>query len=270
MRRAEVDLAVEWAAAEGWNPGLHDAECFYAADPDGFFLCECEGVPVGCISAVAYNDTFGFIGFYIVRSEYRGHRFGIYLGREGLQYLGNRNIGLDGVIGKVENYKALGFQYAYRNARYEYTGSGVPSGDLNPLSEVPFEALLDYDRQCFPAPRRSFLEKWIQPSGGAGYAKMRGNSIRGYGVIRPCRIGYKIGPLFADDPDIAEEIFRALVARAKESLVFLDVPELNAPAVALAGRYEMKKVFETARMYSIESPDIRLDRIYGVTSFELG
>ncbi|HLA33082.1 MAG TPA: GNAT family N-acetyltransferase, partial [Pseudomonas sp.] len=31
MTRAEVDLAIDWAAAEGWNPGLHDADCFYAA-----------------------------------------------------------------------------------------------------------------------------------------------------------------------------------------------------------------------------------------------
>ena len=26
MTRAEVDELVGWAAAEGWNPGLHDAE----------------------------------------------------------------------------------------------------------------------------------------------------------------------------------------------------------------------------------------------------
>ncbi len=33
MTRSEVDLALDWAAAEGWNPGVHDAESFYAADP---------------------------------------------------------------------------------------------------------------------------------------------------------------------------------------------------------------------------------------------
>src|SRR4051812_35473771 len=35
-RRAELDLVVEWAAQEAWNPGLFDAECFYAADTDVF------------------------------------------------------------------------------------------------------------------------------------------------------------------------------------------------------------------------------------------
>ena len=36
MTAQEVALSIEWAAAEGWNPGRHDARCFRAADPDGF------------------------------------------------------------------------------------------------------------------------------------------------------------------------------------------------------------------------------------------
>lgn len=38
MHRDEVQIAVEWAAREGWNPGLADADCFYAADPNGFLI----------------------------------------------------------------------------------------------------------------------------------------------------------------------------------------------------------------------------------------
>src|SRR3712207_9059113 len=38
MRRPELDLALDWAAAEGWNPGLRDADAFWAADPEGFLL----------------------------------------------------------------------------------------------------------------------------------------------------------------------------------------------------------------------------------------
>lgn len=29
MTRNEVDLAIEWAAKEGWNPGIHDADCLW-------------------------------------------------------------------------------------------------------------------------------------------------------------------------------------------------------------------------------------------------
>ena len=66
MSRAEVAFAIALAAAEGWNPGLHDADCFHAADPGGFLVAEHQGQPVGCIAAVSYAGRFGFIGLYIV------------------------------------------------------------------------------------------------------------------------------------------------------------------------------------------------------------
>ena len=46
MTQQEVATAIEWAAAEGWNPGLHDAACFYAADPSGFLVGLLEDEPI--------------------------------------------------------------------------------------------------------------------------------------------------------------------------------------------------------------------------------
>ena len=69
MTEADLALALERAAAEGWNPGLHDAHCFYAADPEGFFLGERDGAPIGCVSAVRYGSGFGFLGLYIVKAS---------------------------------------------------------------------------------------------------------------------------------------------------------------------------------------------------------
>ena len=46
--------------------------------------------------------------------------------------------------------------------------------------------------------------------------------------------------------------------------------EQQHAAVALPERYDMRAVFETARMYTGGKPDIPLDRLSRVTSFELG
>ena len=70
MRPEEIELAVEWAAAEGWNPGLYDGPVFYATDPVGFFVGLLDGEPIGCISTVAYGMHFGFLGFYIVKPAF--------------------------------------------------------------------------------------------------------------------------------------------------------------------------------------------------------
>jgi hypothetical protein len=48
------------------------------------------------------------------------------------------------------------------------------------------------------------------------------------------------------------------------------VPEPNAGAIALADRHGLKPSFEVARMYRGPAPDLPLERIFGITTFELG
>jgi ribosomal protein S18 acetylase RimI-like enzyme len=273
MAPGEVELALEWAAVEGWNPGLHDAQCFFAADPRGFFIGELNGAPVACLSAVAYGDALGFIGLYIVAPAFRGRGFGMRLWQAGMGYLGERNIGLDGVLAQQANYRRSGFRLAYRNIRFQGIGRerAVASAGIVAASEVPFHRIVDYDCLLFSAARPGFLRLWLdQPGGIALVAPDAAGRVRGYGVLRACQSGHKIGPLFADDEHIADDLFTSLIAAVPGETVFLDVPEANPAAVALARRHGMSSVFETARMYTKTPPDVPLARVFGVTSFELG
>ena len=61
-----------------------------------------------------------------------------------------------------------------------------------------------------------------------------------------------------------------MLAEAPPGSVFLDVPEPNAAAIAMAREAGMTPAFETARMYAGKAPDLPLAQIYGITSFELG
>ena len=119
MVRNEIDLAIDWAAKEGWNPGLHDADCYFAADSKGFLIGLLSGRPISSISVIKYDEGFGFLGFYIVDPEFRGQGYGILIWNAGLEYLGGRNIGLDGVVEQQEKYGKSGFKLAYRNVRYQ-------------------------------------------------------------------------------------------------------------------------------------------------------
>jgi len=69
--------------------------------------------------------------------------------------------------------------------------------------------------------------------------------------FRPCRSGYKVGPLLADDLEIAEYLFLALQKDISVNApVFLDTPAVNAAATDLTKRHNMTPIFETARMGS--------------------
>lgn len=270
MQPGDLNLAIEWAAVEGWNPGLYDADAFYSTDPDGFLIGELDGVPVAVISVVKYNNEFGFLGFYIVKPGFRHLGYGIKIWNAGMNYLGNINVGLDGVISQQDNYKKSGFKLAYRNIRFEGIADGKMSDRMIPLSNVSFDELLNYDAALFPVNRSSFLEKWISQPQSIAYGIYDRNKLAGYGVIRTCRKGFKIGPLFADSGTLAEELLNALTSSKKGEMFYLDVPEVNIRAVSLAKKNNMSVVFETARMYTGEFPSIDLSKIFGITTFELG
>lgn len=276
MRREELDVLVDWAAAEGWNPGLHDAGIFWTTDPDGFIAAELEGVLVGGGSTVSYGGIYGFMGFFIVHPHYRGHGLGKHLWQERLRLLIARLhepavIGMDGVFEMQSYYAKGGFRFAGRDLRFEGLAvSAVLPASIVPLTEIPFETVVKYDRAHFPAPRSAFLKRWIEPRGGFSRAAMKNGQLAGFAVIRPCRVGYKIGPLFADDLSLALDLFTALCSEVRGEPVFLDVPENNPDALTLAREGGMKEVFGCAKMYYGPAPVLAETEIFGVTTFELG
>ncbi|MEZ0372906.1 MAG: GNAT family N-acetyltransferase, partial [Candidatus Sericytochromatia bacterium] len=200
-----------------------------------------------------------------------GHGFELW--KQANASLGQRTVGMDGVVAQQENYKKSGYRYAYRQMRFQGAG-GAPANASAPLVDLrdfALEQLAAYDRRHFPAERPEFLKLWISRPGTVALGYMEGESLAGYGVLRPCRQGYKIGPLFADTPEIAESLYNNLCASvSQQDPVFLDVPEPNPHAMALVERHQMKYVFETARMYTGTPPELPLEQIYGITSFELG
>ncbi|TCK23173.1 acetyltransferase (GNAT) family protein [Ancylobacter aquaticus] len=270
LNTAEIQLALDWAGAEGWNPGLGDAACFAAVDPGGFLVAEMEGAPAAVISVVNYDARFAFLGFYIVRPEMRGRGIGFRLWQAGLAHAGERTIGLDGVLAQQANYAREGFVFAHRNIRFEGVPGPGEAGATVDLAQVPFEAIATTDAQVFPAPRAAFLKAWLTAPRHAGRAVLREGRLKGWGVVRPARAGWKIGPLIAEDAEVADELFRALRAAAGDAPIVLDVPEPNVQAVALAQRHRLGPVFETARMYRGSLRPATLEPLFGVTSFELG
>ena len=272
MRPDEISIAVDWAAAEGWNPGIADAACFASVDPEGFLIAELDGAPVATVSCVNYDAGFAFLGFYIVRADLRGDGYGLQIWNAAIAHAVARVIGLDGVTAQQANYKKSGFQLAYANVRYGgiVATPAAPRADIVALSDVPFAAVEADDATVFPAPRSAFLRAWIGAAGHIGCALMRNGRLAGWGVIRPCRKGLKIGPLVADDRASAEAVLSALIAKVRGGEIFLDVPGVNRDAIALAQDFGLAPVFETARMYTGAIPPLRLQRVFGVTSFELG
>ena len=273
MTRGQLDIAIDWAAQEGWNPGKFDGDCYFKADPKGFFMGFLGDTPIASISLVKYNGNFAFIGFYIVAPPFRGKGYGLKLWTHAIDPVKGFNVALDGVTDQQDNYKKSGFKLAFANIRFQGKGGG-PMPDtpgIVPLKTIPRDQFLTYDRPFFPGNRAEFISSWITQPCSTALGFVQGNELKGYGVIRECRQGHKIGPLFADTPDQARTLFQALKSKVADGdSIFLDIPKTNPHALELVNSHNMVPVFETARMYTGPFPELPMEKIFGITSFEVG
>ena len=273
MNRDEMNLALGWATAEGWNVGLQDADCFYAADPQGFVVALENDEPVGCISAVSYGTSFGFLGLFIVRPDKRGKGCGKRLWNEAMTRLKGRVAGLDAVTAREGLYAKMGFHPAHRSTCHVIKAehSAASSPQIRHLAHEPFANACAIDRQHFPADRNTFLDALVRAGSTHSFAAVSDGAMRGWGAIRECQGGWKIGPFYAETDNIAEDLYNALQNSVPEGAdIFIATPHSNAKATTFAARHGMKEVFDTVRMYNGPDPRIESAGIYSLAGFELG
>ncbi|CAH1241148.1 Hypp6318 [Branchiostoma lanceolatum] len=298
---SEVCLMLEWATAEGWHPGVYDAESSYRQDPAGFYLAEVDGVPIGGASLVKYEEHFAFLGYLITKPAFRGKGYARRIIEAILEAPGmsNRNIGLDGMTHLQDTYsRIIGVQFAWKNSRFRGVGTdsfkGVKQND-NPAAlvsakEVDFEHLCVFDTSVFGTPRPTFLKSWISQPGMVTLAavtttasseddeRSKQTRISGYGCIRLCVESYndvnfsrKIGPIFAESAAVGSQLFEALVSSVPLGIPFyIDIPQPNENAMEIARETGLELVFETARMFTKGSGGVKCSMIYGLTTLELG
>ncbi len=267
---------VSWAEAEGWNPGPYDASVFFATDPEGFYGYYNNGELIAGGSIVSYNGQFGFMGLFIVKPEYRSAGLGRQLWYQRRDTLLSRlnegaAIGMDGVIAMQPFYAKGGFEIAFRDERYVRTGAafGIHK-NINAIGEEDLDAILAYDALCFGFPRPQFMQPWLFLPGNKTFKYAEVDMLRGFAVVRKLISGYKIGPLFADNAMIAEELYKACLNAVQGEQLYIDIPVCNGAAVQLVKKYEAEYVFECARMYYGTPPKVDMNKVFGITSFELG
>lgn len=277
MTIEDLEMVMQWAQEEGWNPGRYESRALYAADPTGYYLLEVDKQPVASLAIVRYSHQFAFLGLYIVKREYRKQGYGKLLWDHcmGNNCMGNNyTAGLNAVTNQVSTYQKSGFASVHNNTRWRGKVPALVSTSSSSklLSNVPVSSLISYNQGIFSAPRLAFLEAWLKMPESHVLAAMDGKLVKGYGVISSCQEGYKIAPLFADNEQIACDLYRALCRCIgdKEAVVYLDTTAENTEGEKFATLFGLEKTFDTVRMYRGDPPVCSANKVFGLTSLEIG
>lgn len=265
----EIRKILDWAADEGWNPGLDDAAAFHAADPEGFFIAEMAGKPVAAISVVNHSDDFSFLGLYLCLPEYRGQGIAYSLWAHALAHAGNRTVGLDGVPAQEANYARSGFSLAGRTRRLEGTFPVVAlSAHLATADDR--DALANLDQRANGFARTKFLEAWTTNCESRRTVLLTdGNDIAGFATARICKEGCKVGPVVAPTTEQAFDLAVQAASSLRQTKVILDIPDRSAAFDRLLRQQGFRETFATARMYRGDAPGAGSD-LQAIATMELG
>ena len=266
----ELEEILDWAADEGWNPGLEDAAAFYGTDPEGFFVAVDEAdVPIAAISVVNHTETFAFLGLYIVRPEHRGQGVGLALWQHALKHAGARTVGLDGVEAQQSNYEASGFVHSSGTTRYSGGIAPLADPEVRLATEEDIPALISLVVAASGVVKTDYLQNWFTNAATRKTLVLcTDGAFAGLTTIRKCRVGAKIGPLIADSASAAERLV-VHAATLFEGPLILDVPEAASGLSALCQTWGWNAGFRTARMYRGAFSPVA-HPFFAVTSLELG
>lgn len=264
----ELAMVLDWAANEGWNPGIDDAAAFFAAEPKGFFVAEnASGEILAAISVVNHSDDFAFLGLYIVRPEHRGKGIGLGLWQHALKHAGGRTVGLDGVEAQQQNYAASGFSHVGGTTRFSGAIHGKADPDIRPAEPSDVAWMIEQEALVSGAIKPKFLRAWFATT------EMRTSLVLkekgAFCTVRQCRSGFKIGPLLAESSADAHRLINH-AASIFDAPATLDVPETSTGLRRLCERLELVPGFKTARMYRGPFAKKRSNSYFAVASLELG
>lgn len=281
MSQHDLKMVMKWAAQEGWNPGKYDHHSYYSMDPKGHFLLLVDNKPVGAISIVMYSQWFAFIGLFIVLPEHRSQGYGKKLWEHAMNYISETNTcGLYAVPQQVSRYQQSGFKEYYSNARWTRVSPEKPEDVTDLISETKdpstiLKKLCKYDGKVFGHDRKRFLKRMLELPQTCGFVSFNSvGKVNAYGIVRPCREGFRIGPLYAENFQSAQSICRILFAYVPGAKIIFDIPSTNAFGNMFAEYFDLEHlpISDTMAMFKGDDGPIEnyQNKCYATASLEFG
>ena len=279
MTRSEARQLQDWVVSEQWDEGEHDADVLYDIDPDGFWaILDDEGRLIGGVAAIAPDDEFGSASMLYLTPEARGHGIWQRTLTDLMTLIGHRlatDISVTVFVFPDAVDATLPWGFVRLHDEVRMVRPPTLPGEF-PLDEGVIDArdvsqadVISFDAAHTGRAREALWRRWLHLPQSTTAGVTVGDELVGLGTIRPSALGYRIGPLYATDPSVAERLMRRLLHDARGSRVAMDVPVGNPDAVSLVHAFGFAEDFRTVRMVRGPIPDVPWEQRYATVMLHL-
>ena len=228
MTLADIPAGLRLCRASGWNQIARDWEHFLTENPAGARVLEKEGAVVGTVTTLRYG-LFGWIAMVLVDPAERRQGFGSRLLSTGLDLLADMpSVRLDATPAGEPLYRARGFAELERLARMIAVAPqmepGRSSPGLRPMTAGDLAPVAGWDAEAFGAGRRAMIEWLFRGAPEYAWIAMRSGRIAGYTLGRHGFHFEQLGPIVAEDLEVALELANACLSRHAGRRFAIDAP----------------------------------------------
>lgn len=282
MNPSEFEEINQWCIDEGWNIGLYDSETYYKVDPLGHFVAKTSKA-IASLSLVKHSPTFFTLGPFIVHKSYRGQGIGEKLWNVAMTRMNYEHpdslIVLYAVSKQVERYKRAGFMPVLKNQRWYINSKSsiLPSINYHSVSLTKdlITTVSQYYKNHYFTDRELLFTNILKKPETNGLVIIDDNLIKGFGFIRRCVRGFRIGSLVADTPEIAQVLISDLLDFSLQEPVFIDVPDSNPHEVSYLNVFNAARAPQEDTITMIKGTGYskylkQWEQHYGLFSLEIG
>lgn len=269
---ADAGFGLQLSAQAGWNQTAADWRRCLDLEPEGCFVVELDGAPVGTTTVCTFGPV-AWIALVLVEAAVRGRGIGTALMKHALAWLegrGVRSIWLDATPLGQPVYERLGFEPEFTLSRYH--GTPRDPGDVKVLTQLRSEHLAGcelLDRSATGTVRTRLLARLIAEFPEAAAVALRDGNVHGFIAARRGCQAIQVGPCLAED-DAGRDLLCSAWKQFAGQNVFVDIPEAHRRAVQAAESAGLTVQRQLLRMRRGDPLVYDLDRMWAGSGPEKG
>jgi len=255
MTEADIEFGMRLKTAARWNQLPADWRRLIHLEPEGCFVLESNGVPVGTVTTTLYEKRLAWIGMVLVSPDARRKGYGTQLLKAAMRYCEGQHVDvikLDATALGKELYDTLGYLDEYGLKRVQGQGSRQTFQSVHAMRPADLWEVIQLDIGFFGVSRQRLLEKLYEENPTLSFVAHTPDSseIIGYLFARPGENAFQIGPWISKEPAAAEQLFRVSLNALSGQPLFLDIlHQVNPDAETMVTKYGFTTQREFVRMF---------------------